>query len=96
MQDLVELIVLALAVFRVTRLVTTDYITEPIRNFIWKRFPPESTKTGYLFTCDWCTSIWVSSLFAIPYTIVPTETVAVSLIPALSAVASIIAARVDR
>ena len=96
MKELVELLVLSLAVFRVTRLITTDYITEPIRNFIWKRFPPESTKTGYLFTCDWCTSIWVSSLFAVPYTIIPTVTTAIALIPALSAVASIIAARVDK
>lgn len=91
----VALIILALAVYRLTRLVTTDTITFPIRNKIWNRFPPETSRFGYLFTCDWCTSIWVSSLVVISYTIIPTATTLLALIPALSAVASIIAARLD-
>jgi len=86
-------IVLALATFRLTRLITTDVITEFIRTWVWKRFPL-STKTGYLFTCDWCMSIWFASLVTISYTIVPTATLFVALPLALSAVVGILAARV--
>ena len=87
-------IILALATFRLSRLITTDYITEPFRNFIWKRFPP-STQLGYLLTCNWCTSIWFASLITICYTIVPTATLVPCLILALSAVAGLISNKLD-
>ena len=85
--------ILALATFRLSRLITTDVIFEWLRNLVWKRFPP-STTFGYLFTCDWCMSIWFGSLVTISYTIVPTATFFVCVPFALSAVAGILAARV--
>jgi Protein of unknown function (DUF1360) len=91
----VALIVLALAVFRITRLITTDHIFDNPRNRLFDRFPPDRSWFGYLFTCNWCMSIWVASLVTVSYTIIPTVTIAFSLIPALSAVAAIIAARFD-
>lgn len=91
----VALVILALAVFRITRLITTDHIFDTPRNKLFDRFPPDRSWFGYLFTCNWCMSIWVASLIVIPYTIIPTAIVALSLIPALSAVAAIIAARLD-
>lgn len=91
----IALVILALAVFRVTRLITTDTILETPRNWLFDRFPPDRSRFGYLFTCNWCMSIWVSSLLVIPYTIIPTVTVIIALIPALSAVAALIAARLD-
>lgn len=89
------LIILALAVFRITRLITTDVIFDRPRTRLFKKFPPETSTFGYLFTCNWCMSIWVSSLLVIPYTIIPTATIIAALIPALSAVAALIAARLD-
>lgn len=91
----VALVILALAVYRITRLIVTDHIFDVPRNKLFDKFPPERSYFGYLFTCNWCMSIWVASLIAVPYTIIPTVTVAFSLIPALSAVAAIIAARID-
>jgi len=48
-------LVAALATYRVTRLVTADQITEPLRAFAERR-----KWTGYLAQCDWCVSIWVA------------------------------------
>lgn len=46
-----------LAVVRLTKLINTDVITEPLRDLVWSKYPP-NTKIGYLFTCPWCMSIW--------------------------------------
>lgn len=91
--DLVHFLVLALACFRLTRLVTTDVVFNRPREWFWRRFPPESTMLGYLSTCDWCASVWVGSLLAISYTIFPSATLLASLPFALSAVAGTLAAR---
>lgn len=91
----VALVILALAVYRITRLITTDHILDVPRNKLFDKFPPERSWLGYLFSCNWCMSIWVSSLITVPYTIIPAATLAFSLIFALSAVAAIVAARVD-
>lgn len=85
-----DLVIVALATFRLTRLITTDVITESIRERVWRRFPP-STRTGYLFTCDWCMSIYSASLVIPMYKIAPFMTAVL----ALSAITGIIAARVD-
>lgn len=52
------LIVAALATYRLTRLVTADQITQPLRGWVVDR----SNWFGYLITCDWCLSIWVAPL----------------------------------
>jgi hypothetical protein len=66
-----HLIVNALATHRLTRLVTTDAITEPVRKRVWEKYPPETTKLGYFVTCNWCTSIWVGAGVAIADTVAP-------------------------
>lgn len=91
--DLPTLVVLALATFRATRLVTTDHVFSRPRDWFWSKFPPESTMLGYLLSCDWCTSVWVGSAFVAAHTIVPTVTYPVALVLALSAVAGILTAR---
>lgn len=48
------------AVYRLTKLILEDRITEELRDKIWNKFPPQSTKTGYLLTCPWCVSIWAA------------------------------------
>jgi hypothetical protein len=87
-------IILALATYRLSRLLVIDNIFEWLRNLVWKRFPP-STTFGYFFTCIWCTSVWTASAVAICYTIVPIATVVVASIFALSAVAGLISMRLD-
>ena len=89
-----EAIILALAVFRLSRLFTTDTIFEPLREWIWKRKNP-STLLGYFFTCNWCMSIWFASLITVCYTIVPTATIVPCLSLALSAVAGLISNKLD-
>lgn len=91
---LIQLILLALATYRLARLFTIDVIFEPLRERIWKRKGPE-TLTGYLFTCVWCMSIWFASLLTIWYTIDSATAVLFCIPLALSAVAGIITARVD-
>lgn len=94
--SLVEFLILGLAAFRVTHLLLSDVIAEGLRERVWKRFPPESTKIGYLFTCPWCLGFWVSTAIGISYILIPMVTVPVALIFALSAVAGIISTRLDR
>lgn len=90
---LIDFVVLALACFRATRLVTTDVVFNGLRERFWRRFPPETSALGYLSTCDWCASVWVGSTLAISYTIFPSATLLASLPLALSAVAGYLAAR---
>lgn len=92
--ELLEFLILSLATFRLARLLTTDVIFEDFREWIWRKKPPH-TKFGYLFTCNWCMSIWTASLIVICYTIVPIATLAVCSVLALSAVAGLITTRLD-
>ena len=41
-----DLVIVALAASRLTRLVVSDTITEPLRNFVWRRFPGHLTTWG--------------------------------------------------
>lgn len=59
--DLVTLVIAALAVARLTRLVTTDRITEAPRNWVLRRLPTESL-WAYLLVCGWCMSIYMAAV----------------------------------
>lgn len=55
-----------LAVARVTRLITTDVLTEPLRNWTVRRLlkrDPEHM-LAYLLVCDWCASVYVGGAAA--------------------------------
>lgn len=72
------LLVYALAVARVTRLITADRITEtPRERFeaaLWRRFAPhvpvhdrehaEPPLAVYLLSCPWCVSVYVAAVAA--------------------------------
>lgn len=60
--SLIPLLVDTAAVYRLTKLVIEDEILADIREKVWEKFPPESTKIGYLTTCPWCVSIWMAGL----------------------------------
>lgn len=48
---------------RVTRVVTTDQITEPPRLWLINRFGPDHMLV-YLVHCQWCMSVWVGAAAA--------------------------------
>ena len=59
-----QLLVYALAVARLTGLITADTITEPVRDRItlWLDDSPGSVGEWFsaLITCPWCASVWVA------------------------------------
>jgi hypothetical protein len=69
MLDPVLLVVYALAVARVTGLVTTDSITEGIRDSLigWLDDRPHTLGAFItkLITCPWCASVWLAAVAAV-------------------------------
>lgn len=57
-----DLAIDALATARLTRLITTDTITQPLRDAIAARFPPDRINPRYLVNCDYCASIYAAAL----------------------------------
>lgn len=90
--DAFTFVILALAAFRVTRVITTDVVFESVREKIWKKFPP-TKGFGYLITCDWCTGFYISILFVVAYLLVPTVVYVVSLVLSISAIIGLLANR---
>lgn len=85
---------MALAAYRLTRLLTTDVILEDLREKVWKKYPP-STKIGYLFTCNWCMSIWAAAFIIALASLLPTVAYVVSLILSISALVGLVATKLD-
>lgn len=54
-----DLAVGALAVHRLTRLVTTDEVTAPVRDRITEAAP--EGRAAYFVTCPWCVSVWAAA-----------------------------------
>lgn len=46
------------ATYRLTRLLTADYITKPIRTTVNRKWG--DNKASYFVTCDWCVSFWMA------------------------------------
>ena len=62
---LLAALVAGLSNARVTRLVTTDEITRPLREGVLRRLDAEKpghVRLAYLMECGWCTSVWVAAL----------------------------------
>lgn len=95
MSSLTSTAISALATYRLSRLAVEDEIAAPLRDRIWKKFPPETTKTGYLLTCYWCTSIYAASALEISRMIAPRTTRSVETVLAASALAGLLAAHTE-
>lgn len=91
----INFIILALAAYRATHLITTDAIADGFRSWVWSKKDP-TTKIGYLITCNWCTGFWVSLLFVIGASVLPQLTFVVSLVLAISAAIGLISAWIER
>lgn len=59
----ITLLVAALVTARVTRLVTTDRITQAPRNALLRRLDSDSL-WAYLIVCDWCVSVYTGGAVA--------------------------------
>jgi hypothetical protein len=87
--NIVHLLILSLAAYRVTRLIIEDVILERPREAIWKKYPP-STLLGYWLTCYWCAGFAVSVVMILFYWFFPIAAIIVAAIFAVSAVVGII------
>jgi hypothetical protein len=61
--DIITFALAALATARLTRLVTTDRITQAPRHWAIRRLPRESL-VAYLLVCDWCVSVYTGAVVA--------------------------------
>lgn len=52
---------LTLATFRITRFITTDDLTQPIRHRVEKRMGSQSNWFT-LINCNWCVGIYITAL----------------------------------
>jgi hypothetical protein len=86
----VEFAILSLGVYRLTRLVLFDEITSKLRERVWRRWPPEAGGVGYLFTCAWCMSFWISLPVVALYRIAPTAATTVLSVFAISGVVGLL------
>ena len=90
---LLHVFLLALGTHRLARLIIEDAILETPREALFKRFPPETTRIGYLLTCYWCLSIWIALIFVLCYILVPTATLVAALILTISSVTGLLSER---
>lgn len=93
---LVLLVVNVLAVHRLTHLVIDDKITEPIRDKIFDKFGQPHETWTYLFTCPWCTSIWVAVIAVAGSLFAPAFWIPAALVLALSSATGLIYKVEDR
>jgi len=87
-------LLVALATYRLTRLVTTDTLTGPAREWVQARYD----RLGYLVSCDWCSSMWLAPGPVLLGVLAPDSAWTLTLlgIPAASAVVGIVATLVGR
>ena len=96
--DLITAIIAAFAVTRLIRLIMSDTVTEPIRQWAFRRFGPGS-KVVELLGCPWCCGWWISAAlvgFAWATNLVSSLPTALIMIPACSYAAVAIGATIER
>ncbi len=79
----VTLILTALATARITRLITTDRITQAPRHAILRRLDEDSL-LAYLLVCDWCASVYVGAGAAGAWVLWGTTTAYLAVVAALA------------
>jgi hypothetical protein len=82
-------LLVALATYRLTRLVTTDTLSAPAREWVQARYD----RLGYLVGCDWCSSMWLAPGPVLLGVLAPNSewTLIVLGIPSISAAVGIMA-----
>lgn len=90
---LLVLIIVALAAYRLTRLLTDDAILDGPRNWIFTHAPP---KIGELLNCVHCTGVWVGVVCVALVLLFPFVGPRVLLFAAIPGAVSLLAARDGR
>lgn len=93
----VLLLLLGLGSARLTRLVTEDEITAPMRLWAVRRWG-ETGRIPYLLHCRWCAGLWMSALlcaFAWITGLCSSAATAALLVPATAYAAAIIRAMIE-
>lgn len=86
----ISLVVAALAVARITRFLTDDFLANGYRRWVVGKFGDESM-LAYLAHCPWCTSVWVALLAMPPAVLWPNVwVIAAYSIPAASMVSGLL------
>lgn len=85
------IVILSLAVFRVTRLLIEDTILEPLREKTIFKMHPTDSKIRELFTCPWCVGFWLSMMAVGMFYLWPAVILWLALPFAISAVVGLIA-----
>lgn len=93
--NLLDFIILALASYRLTRLLVEDALLDGPRNRFWAKFPPESSKVGYLLTCYWCTGFWISLFVVGLYLLLPGIAIWAFVVLAISALVGLIDQKIN-
>lgn len=88
--DAVLLLIYALAAWRMTKMVIEDEILADFRAKWWSKWPPESTKLGYLITCYWCLGFWISVIFGLLFFFGGMIGLVIAVILAISALVGLI------
>lgn len=88
-----SLLVAALAVARLTRLLVSDKLTVGIRQWVVRKWGPDSM-ASYLIHCPWCMSVWLAIPLMPVAALFPNRwVIAVLAIPAASYLAGFLANR---
>lgn len=77
----------ALATHRITRLITTDSILNPVRQALYPHLPAK-VKEG--LACDWCVSVWVGAGVVLTRRFIPRAWDPLAQMLALSSVAGLV------
>lgn len=90
-----SLLVDVLACYRLTRLVTTDHLTEPARDHLIEAFRVAGMdRMVYAMRCDWCTGMWVAFGVVAARRVAPRAWDPIARVLAFSAVTGIVATNV--
>ena len=85
----------SLAVYRLTRLVTQDDITAPIRERIFQKLGDDH-KLSELISCPWCSSVWLAGGASLARELFPKSWSMFSRAMATAAIAGIVSQQLNQ
>lgn len=95
--DWYELILLALASFRVWKLVGDDAVLDRPRDWVLDRLDREGDDVWtYFITCPWCAGFWITLLWWVAWLLVPYATLVAAALFAISALVGYLGVGIDK